>query len=53
MKHYIDYILNSCAKNPRSISLNDTIDVAWALSSVLREMAEDSMRTKRQIDNYK
>ena len=43
----------STIENLLKFSFNDTVDVAWALSSVLREMAEDSMRSKRQIDNYK
>ena len=46
-------LVYSTIENLLKFSFNDTVDVAWALSSVLREMAEDSMRSKRQIDNYK
>lgn len=43
----------STIENLVQFSFNDTLAITWALSSVMKEMVEDSMRSNRQLKNHK
>ena len=49
---YYQVVCNAI-ENLLKYSFNDILPITWILSSVMKEMAEESMRFNRQLNNHK